>query len=108
MRRRRRRNNRSDPPPPLSSVLLCEFAVLLCRNPLQMTMFVLCYCNPLNRNSLQGRLKRGRPEAPKARSLWPAEAPERGAAGELGGRARARGHAMCRGGGNESNTLLPH
>jgi len=43
MRRRRRRISRLRPPPPLLAVFSVDLLVSLCKNPLQMTMFVLCY-----------------------------------------------------------------
>lgn len=80
------------PPPPLSPVLLCEFALLLCKNPFHITYLVLCYCQVVQPQSLARVVQ-------TERSRWCRNgvrgASERRCRAELGGRSgRGRGRAV--------------
>jgi hypothetical protein len=98
MRRRRRRISRSNPLPPLSPVSLCRFAGLLCKNPLQMTTFVLCYGQPAHAQSL-ARVGQTGAVGPAGMVLGEVacDVPMGRRSGLRRARARARGRSMCRG-----------
>jgi hypothetical protein len=85
-----------EPPPPLSPVLLCEFALLLCKNPLHMTMFVLCYGQPAQPQPLA---RAGQTAGVGMVRLW-VGGPRLTGRNVLrsvcrAGRARARGRCLC-------------